>query len=189
MLKNVSRPMAVGLMILGAVVRVIQHWNFAPVGALSLFAGARLRGWQAYLLPLLLMAVTDPLLGGYSRTTPVVYASFLISVWIGTRLRATENPAWIGGAAVAGSVQFFLLTNFAVFAGGHMYPHTLAGAVACYTAAIPFFWRTLASDVFYAGALFGLHAWLSRTVARSERVARPGLPPHTALTCPPISVL
>ena len=172
MLKNVSRPMAVGLMILGALVRVIQHWNFAPVGALSLFAGARLRGWQAYLLPLLLMAATDPLLGGYSRATPVVYASFLINVWIGTRLRASENPAWIGGAAVAGSVQFFLLTNFAVLVGGSMYPHTLAGAVSCYTAAIPFFWRTLASDVFYAGALFGLHAWLSRTVAPSERVAR-----------------
>ena len=96
MLKTVSRPLAVGLMVLGAIVRVMQHWNFAPVGALSLFAGARLRGWQAYLLPLLLMAVTDPLLGGYSVATPVVYASFLINVWIGTRLRATENPAWIG---------------------------------------------------------------------------------------------
>jgi len=172
MLKTVSRPLAVGLMVLGALVRVMQHWNFAPVGALSLFAGARLRGWQAYLLPLLLMAVTDPLLGGYSAATPLVYASFLINVWIGTRLRASENPAWIGAAAVAGSVQFFLLTNFAVLAGTNLYPHTLAGAAACYTAAIPFFWRTLASDVFYSGALFGLHAWLSRTVAPSERVAR-----------------
>src|SRR6059058_5739017 len=106
MLKNVSRPMAVGLMILGAVVRVIQHWNFAPVGAMSLFAGARLRGWQAYALPLVLMAITDPLLGGYSSATPFVYASFLISVWIGTRLRKTENPLAIGAGALAGSIQF-----------------------------------------------------------------------------------
>jgi hypothetical protein len=29
----------------------------------------------------------------------------------------------------------------------------------------------MASDLFYSGVLFGLHAWLSRTVVRSERVA------------------
>ena len=47
-----------------------------------------------------------------SFATPFVYASFLINVWIGSRLRQTENPALIGGAAVFGSMQFFLLTNF-----------------------------------------------------------------------------
>ena len=70
------------------------------MGALSLFAGARLRGWQAYLLPMALMAVDRiPALGfcgGYSFATPFVYASFLINVWIGSRLRRTENPVWIG---------------------------------------------------------------------------------------------
>jgi hypothetical protein len=166
-----ARPLAIGLIVLGALIRVTQHWNFAPVGAISLFGGARLRGWQAYLLPLALMAVTDPLLGGYSVATPLVYASFLINVWIGSRLRQSENPLMIGGAAAAGSLQFFLITNFAAFIGFNTYPHTWSGLVACYAAGIPFFGRTLASDVFYAGVLFGLHAWLSRAVVRSERVA------------------
>ena len=169
--KNEARPFAVGLTILGALIRVTQHLNFAPVGAMSLFAGARLRGWRAYALPLALMAITDPLLGGYSAATPLVYASFLINVWIGTRLRQTENPLVIGGAALAGSVQFFLLTNFAWLYPTSLYPHTFAGIVASYAAGVPFFWRTLASDLFYSGVLFGLHAWLSRTVARRERVA------------------
>ena len=31
--------------------------------------------------------------------------------------------------------------------------------------------RTLAADLLYSGALFGLHAWLSRRVAGSERAA------------------
>src|SRR5438309_5975542 len=110
--KNTARPLAAGLILLGAIVRVLQAVNFAPVGAMGLFAGARLRGWQAYALPLVLMAVTDPLLGGYSLATPFVYASFLISVWIGTRLRQTENPLAIGAGALAGSIQFFLITNF-----------------------------------------------------------------------------
>jgi len=165
------KPLALALIILGALLRVTQALNFAPVGALSLFAGARLRGWQAYLVPLALMAITDPLLGGYSSATPLVYASFMVSVWIGTRLRHSENPLWIGCAAVAGAVQFFLITNFAWLTASTMYPHTPAGVVACYAAGVPFFWRTLASDLLYSGVFFGLHALLSRTLVRSERVA------------------
>jgi hypothetical protein len=166
------RPLAIALVILAGLVRVVQHVNFAPVGALSLFCGARLRGWQAYFVPLALMAVTDPFVGGYSAATPLVYASFMINVWIGTRLRQTESPLWIGSAAVAGSLQFFLLTNFAWLPGlSGLYPHTLAGVINCYAAGIPFYGRTLASDIVYSGVLFGLHSLLSRTVVRTERVA------------------
>src|SRR3974390_2347048 len=100
MQKNEARPLAIGLLILGALIRVTQHWNFAPVGALSLFAGARLRGWKAWALPLALMAITDPLLGGYSVATPLVYASFLINVWIGSRLPHSGKP--LGGGAPRG---------------------------------------------------------------------------------------
>jgi len=99
MQKNEMRPLAIALLVLGALIRVTQQWNFAPVGAMSLFAGARLRGWQAYALPLALMAITDPLLGGYSIATPLVYASFLINVWIGAKLRQSENPLEIGRAS------------------------------------------------------------------------------------------
>jgi len=148
-----------------------QNLNFAPVGALSLFAGARLRGWFAYALPIALMAVTDPFLGGYSMSTPFVYASFLISVWLGTKIRETENPAWIGGMALAGSLQFFLISNLPswIWSGG-LYAHNLGGLAACYMAAIPFFRHTFESDLIYTGVLFGAHAWLSRGVAPAERV-------------------
>jgi hypothetical protein len=169
---NTARPLGAGLTVLGAVARLLPHLpNFSPVGSISLFAGARMRGWQAYVLPLVLMAITDPLVGGYSAATPLVYASFLINVWIGSRLRGTESPLKIGAGVMAGSLQFFLLTNFAWLTGSNMYPHTLAGVVQCYAAAIPFYGRTLASDFLYSAALFGLHAWLSRAVLRSERVA------------------
>lgn len=170
MQKNEARPLAIGLLVLGALIRVTQHWNFAPVGAMSLFAGARLRGWKAYALPLALMAITDPLLGGYSIATPLVYASFMLNVWIGSRLRESESPLAIGGAALAGSVQFFLLTNLPWLCHSCGYPAGFTGVLASYTAGVPFFWRTLASDVVYAGVFFGLHAWLSRTVVRGERV-------------------
>ncbi len=168
-----ARPLALGLMVLGAVMRLLPHApNFTPVGAMSIFAGARLRGWQAFLLPLILMAVTDPLLGGYSAATPLVYTAFVVNVCIGRYLRNTESPVRIGAAALLGSVQFFVLTNFAWLGGaGNLYPHTLAGIVQCYIDGLPFFGRTLAADLVYSGLLFGLHAWLSRTVYRPERIA------------------
>ena len=166
------RPVALTLTILGAVARLVPHpWNFAPVGGMSLFAGARLRGWQAYLLPIVLMAATDPFVGGYGRATPFVYLSFLINVWIGRRLRKSENPLRIGGAAVLCSVQFFLLSNFGSWVG-FGFSHTWAGLAQCYTLALPFFAPTLVSDLLTTGILFSLHAVLSRKVYTPERVVQ-----------------
>ncbi|HTQ58375.1 MAG TPA: DUF6580 family putative transport protein [Bryobacteraceae bacterium] len=166
--KNV-RPLALTLTVAGALARLLPHPpNFAPVGGMSLYAGARLRGWQAFALPLLLMAVTDPLLGGYSVATPFVYLSFLISVAIGRRLQATENPVRIGAACFACSAQFFVISNFGTWLS--WYPHTMAGLSQCYVAAIPFFGRTLAGDLLYTAVLFGLHAWLSRSLHSAERI-------------------
>src|SRR5437868_15154632 len=111
MQKTSVRPLAIALTVAGALVRLAPHPpNFAPVGGISLFAGGRLRGWQAYLLPLVLMAVTDPLLGGYTFMTPFIYASFLLNVWMGMRfLRNSESPLRIGSLAVISSLQFFLI--------------------------------------------------------------------------------
>jgi hypothetical protein len=172
------RPVALSLTVLGAVARLVPHPpNFAPVGAMSMFAGARLPGWQAYLMPLVLMAITDPILAGvygvpaYSPFQLVSYASFLISVWIGRRLRASESVSRIVVATLLNSVQFFVFTNFASWLWFKDYSHNASGLVACYIAALPFFRWTLFGDLFYVGLFFGLHAWLSRKVFSSERVA------------------
>jgi hypothetical protein len=174
--KNGIRPLALLLTVLSGLARLLPHPpNFTPVGAMSLFAGARLRGWWAYLVPLAMMAVTDPLLHlmfgmpGYTRLSPVIYASFMINVWIGRRLAISENPVRIGGAAFLCSAQFFAITNFAVWAGSNFYPHTAAGLAACYVSAIPFWGRTLAGDLLFTASIFGLHAFLSRRVAPGER--------------------
>jgi len=168
MQKNTDRPLALGLTVLGAAARLIPHLpNFSPVGSFSLFAGGKIRGWQAYLLPVVLMAITDPFLGGYSSATPWVYASLMINVWIGSRLCRKATALRVGSAAGLGSLQFFLITNFAVWLSfPTSYPHTLAGLATCYAAGLPYYGRTLAGDLVYTGVLFGLYAWLSNTLAR-----------------------
>ncbi len=167
--ENGTRRLPLALTILGALMRLIPHPpNFTPVGGMSLFAGARLSGWQCYLIPLVLMAITDPLqqmlfgIPAYTPITPFIYVSFLISVWIGRHLRATSNVFKIGGATFLSSLQFFLITNFAHWLFIGMYPRTGAGLAACYIAALPFFERSLAGDLLYAGAFFGIYAWMSR---------------------------
>jgi uncharacterized protein DUF6580 len=179
MTKNSTwRPLALSLTTLGAIVRLVPHPpNFAPVGSTALFAGARLPAWQAYLVPLALMAITDPIYAAvyhtpiYSPYQILIYLSFLISVWLGRRLRGTESIPKIALFTLLGSVQFFLLSNFSSWIFFQMYPRTASGLLACYTAAIPFFGWTLGSDVLYTAVLFGLHALLTRTIAANERVA------------------
>jgi hypothetical protein len=83
-------------------------------------------------------------------------------------LRNSSNPARIAAVTLLGSVQFFAITNLPSW--WVMYAHSLAGLAACYTAAIPFFGRTLLGDFFYVGVLFSAYAVLSRRVA-SERLS------------------
>ena len=168
------RPAALSLTVLGAAVRLVPHPpNFAPVGAASVFAGARLPVWQAYLVPLVLMLITDPIVSAVYGVAPFtiyqvfIYTSFLISVWIGRQVRATESGLKIGAAVLLSSIQFFLISNLGSWV--KEYPHTVAGLASCYVAAIPFFERTLLSDLFFSAVLFGAYAILTRTVAAGER--------------------
>jgi len=177
--ENNWRPAALALTVFGVISRLVPHpWNFTPVGSASLFSGARLPGWQAYLIPLAIMAITDPILNAvnhvplFSYMQLFIYFSFALSVVIGRRLWSTESVPRIGLASLINSTQFFLITNFGVWmVGPAPFAHTAAGLGACYVVAMPFFAYTIFGDLFFAGAIFGLHAWLSRTtVARQERV-------------------
>ena len=149
----------VALIVLAAALRIAPHpWNFTPVGAMALFCGAVIRDRRlAFLVPVLAMAAGD-IFVGFNKLTPLVYASFLLSVAIGRFLREKHSAARIGGATFVGSLQFFLITNFGVWAFLTSYPRTASGLLACYISGIPFFWNTFASDALYATLLFGSFA-------------------------------
>ena len=178
-----SRPLAFGLTLLSALGRLLPHApNVTPVGSSCLFAGSRISGLWAYLLPLVVMIATDPIVGhagggysGYTWESPVIYASFLISVWIGRRMLRNVTAIRVGTAAFLCSLQFFVVTNFALWAGAALrhdpiYTANLSGLLTCYTLAIPFWGRTLAGDLVYSAAIFGAYELLNRRLA-SSRVA------------------
>jgi hypothetical protein len=170
-------PVALSLTVAAALVRLVPHPpNFAPIGGLALFGGARLKGWQAYLIPVLAMLVTDPILSrlagvpAYSALTPVIYASFLINVLLGRLfLSRTTNPARIATVALAGSTQFYLITNFFIWLGAEaFYPRSMAGLATCYAVALPFFARTMLADLFYSGVLFAAHFLVTKRLGETE---------------------
>jgi hypothetical protein len=152
----VRTTLVFAIIVLAAALRLAPHpWNFTPVGAIALFAGAMVRDRRlAFLFPLLVMFATDALIG-FNTFSPLVYSSFLISVGIGRFLSHKRNFLRIGGAMFLGALQFFMITNFGVWAFLNSYPRSGAGLAACYLAGIPFFWNTLAGDTVYATLLFG----------------------------------
>jgi hypothetical protein len=130
----------------------------------------------AFLIPVLVLFATDAIIH-FNKLSPLVYASFLLSVVIGRavagacfsaslRAKRESQPESAAGtkertfpriaaATFLGALQFFLITNFGVWAFLNTYPRTAAGLATCYLAGVPFFWNTLAGDAVYATLLFG----------------------------------
>jgi hypothetical protein len=153
-------------------------WNFSPVSALFLFGGAKLAERRtAYLVPLAAMVVSDLGIGlllgdmkmGIHAMIPVIYGCYALMIWLGTKLRDSNNPWAIAGAGFAGEVVFFIITNFANWVvHTDYYPHTFAGLIACYVAALPFFRNSLVSLALYGTLFFGGYALVERKSAAAR---------------------
>jgi len=147
------------MIILAAVLRIVPHpWNFTPIGATALFSRRDVPRSPRRLSLSIIALFAGDLFVGFHRLIPVVYASFLLSVCIGTGLANRRGILRVGGAVFLGALQFFLVTNFAVWQFFGTYPHTPTGLAACYIAGLPFFGNAIAGDALYATLFFGTFA-------------------------------
>lgn len=162
--KRYELTVALTLLSAGVCLRLLPHpANFAPVTAIAVFGGAVLPKRLAVWTPLVLMMVSDAIIG---------FHSLIAVTWGCYALTALASSRWLrrGGAwltatlTVSSSVLFYGVTNFAVWATSGMYAHTWVGLARCYVLAVPFFRNSLLSDVLYTAALFGAYR-----LARSAR--------------------
>jgi hypothetical protein len=178
-----------GITLSAAAMRLLPHPpNMTPIAAMALFGGVYFTDRRvAFMVPLAAMYLSDLALGffvydfgWFHPFMPFVYASFAVTVCLGLLIRRRLNLLMVGGAALASSVLFFVVTNFGVWLVGNLYPKTVAGLLSCYVAAIPFFRNTLAGDAVYTLVLFGGFAVAQRfvPVLREEPV---GIPAHVCL--------
>jgi len=164
-----TRAAALAAIAAVAAYRIAPHLpNLTPVGAMFVLGGlylGRNLAWMA--APFAGLLISDTVLnlaydGHAIHPGRVVdYLAFLL-IALAARWAAEKPVAARVGVVVTAPVAFFLISNLGVWAGGTMYPRTLAGLMECYTAALPFFRGTLYGDWAFAGlgmlALEGLKA-------------------------------
>ncbi|MBU8975423.1 MULTISPECIES: DUF6580 family putative transport protein [unclassified Lysobacter] len=173
----------IGMIVIAALSRLLPHPpNFSPVEAVALFGGAYFASRAlAIAIPLVAMLLSDVILGltlggtyfehftssTYLVTWLSVYVCIALSAALGFGLRGRVSGARVLGYSLMGSVLFFVVTNFAVWATAtpvNAHPACMTGLMPCYAAALPFFQWTVLGTLFYAAILFGGFALLRQRV-------------------------
>lgn len=151
-----SERLAIVLILLGVLSRLLPHPpNVTAVVGVSLLAAYAIRQpWNAALVPISVMVISDVVLGWHSSAL-FTYAGMLAATFIGRWLITRLSPVRIAGAALLASFAFFVISNLGVYVGGY-YGYGLDGLLACYVAAIPFFGYSLIGDLGSTAILFGL---------------------------------
>jgi Family of unknown function (DUF6580) len=152
--------------------------NFSPVYAGLLFSGAYLKRRDSIWFPVLLLAGSDLLVNSLLYNTSfqwmqtLNWIGFAAIVMVGWWLQRRVSVRNMLVASVAGPSVFFLISNFAVWIGGGMYPPTFGGLAACYAAGIPFYGNSLISGVLFGGILFGAYEYHLRRTHAHEMAIR-----------------
>lgn len=175
--------LAVLLVVFACVWRVLGVYNFSPIAATALFAGAIYgRKPLAFLLPLVVLFVSDFAVNTllYNKANPfayymqwealTVYPTYvliaLIGNWVGTNGKYLRVPV----GALASSVLFFFVTNTAAWASDSMYTKDFAGLLNSYTLALPFVKNTFIGDMVFSTLFFGAYYLAQSLVTAKEKI-------------------
>jgi len=145
----------------------IGTMGFVPLEASMLFFGSRMKS-RHFLIAVALLIGTDVYLTMWRYGMPLKWDQGIIWAWyfgvffLGSVLKGRVRPLPVAGVAIGSALSFFLVSDFAVWLEGSLYPHTLAGLSAAYVAAIPFFEKGIVSNLVFSAILFGLPALYAR---------------------------
>jgi hypothetical protein len=136
-------------------------FHFTPELAALLFLGYRAPRKLLWLPALAAVAAADVYLTsryGYKMTPDfaITWAWYAAMIWLGSALKRNHDFLRIAGAAIGGSISFFLVSNFSVWLVWHMYPMSFAGLLQCYSAGVPFYRGQFAGDLIFTAIAFSL---------------------------------
>jgi hypothetical protein len=170
------------LLLFAILTRLMPHngWmNFTAVTGALLYFGAR-RPWREMLAPLAALAATDFILTTYAyhfafhwQAYLPTWAWYVAAMALGQILLHSRTTfVRVAAGVVLGPTSFWIISDYAVWAGSGMYPHTWAGLQACFIAAIPFYRNDLVSTAVVAGLAFGVPV-LMRRMSAERALAQP----------------
>jgi hypothetical protein len=139
--------------------------NMAPIAAIALFSGAYLDRRIAPWVPLVIMVVTDIVLGLHDMVF-FTWGAFILVGFMGMVLKKQKTPLSIFLMTVGGSLVFFAVSNFGVWL--RWYPLTFEGFVNCYVMALPFLRNTMAGNLVFSAVLFGSYELARRTASEAK---------------------
>jgi len=160
------------LLIVAVLSRLVPHpdWlNFTAVGGALLYFGAR-RSWREMLAPLAALMATDYCLTVFTyhytfrwQNYVITWGWYVAAMVLGQILLHSRTTfVRVAAGALLGPTSFFVVSNYAVWIAGGMYPRTLGGLGVCYAAAVPFYRNDLLSTAIVAGLAFGVPVLLRR---------------------------
>lgn len=158
------------IILLAAISRFFSPWpNVTPLGAMALLGGSYLANrWIGVVLPLLALWISNLFLNNlvyvgidhefiwFGQSFWMVSFAMVCISFFGSRFLQKRSVSRVAGGALISSLIFYVITNFGVWAQGLMYPMNIGGLISSYVAGIPFFWNTLAGDLFFTGILYGV---------------------------------
>ena len=137
--------------------------NFNPIGAIALMGGILFRKrTTAFLITIGALFLGDIMLGissptymeyMFSTTFLFVYISFIFIIMLGMALKNRASLLSVIAGSILSAIIFFLITN----AGSWIaldYDKSISGLINAYSAGIPFFRATLASQVLFSLGIF-----------------------------------
>ena len=147
----------ISLILILAFARLIPHPpNFTPIIAVALISGYFFKNINLSLLILLVAMLLSDLFIGFYENMIFVYASLLLITFVFHKISKKINFKNLLVYSFAGSLIFFILSNFGVWILGSPgldnlpYDKNLNGLIECYILAIPFFGNTFLSTLIFA---------------------------------------
>ena len=164
----------IGLILILVFARLIPHPpNFTPIIAVAIVSGYFFKNINLSLLTLLVAMLISDLFIGFYENVIFVYASLLLITFAFHKISKKINFKNLFIYGFAGSLVFFVISNFGVWALGSpgvydvAYDKNLSGLIECYILAIPFFGNTFLSTLIFAyPAIFFYKSLASGTSSR-----------------------
>ena len=134
-----------------AASRLIPHPpNFTPIIAMALLSVFLFKNlYFSFFITISSMFLSDLFLGFYPNMIFVYFSLFLI-IYIFFKFGFKFNSKRLFIYGFAGSLIFYLLSNFGVWFLGNIYSKDINGLINCYFMAIPFFKNTLLSTLIFS---------------------------------------
>ena len=147
----------ISLILILAFARLMPHPpNFTPIIAVAILSGYFFKNIYLSFVALLISLLLADFFIGFYNNMLFVYLSLFLIAFVFYKISKQINFKNLFVYSFAGSLIFFVITNFGVWALGNpgvydvAYEKSLNGLTECYILALPFFGNTFLSTLVFA---------------------------------------